>query len=221
MYDTSGTHSVCHATAHDNDTALRIAWLKGEVERAENRAELLRAEAEWERAALMRSPVTTEEAYAWFGTFLGLFPPFAIFIRIFGGGRNPERIFDGDMLPWLLLLLAMNAVCCYVGRRFGRVLGRSLGDPRAHDWLRHVVVSLLLGGAWAAVTGASGGAPFFGIGAVFGVACAIPVALATFPIFAALHRIQSHGGMIDEHDLWPIAFGIPLATAALIMSLGK
>jgi len=221
MYDTSGTHSVCHATAHDNDAALRIAWLEGEVARAENRAELLRAEAEWERAALVQNPVTTEDAYAWFGTFLGLFPPFAIFIRVFGRGVTLERLFDDDTFPWLLLLLAMNAVCCYVGRRFGRVLGRALGNPRAHGWLRHVFVSILLGVAWACVTGAAGGAPFFGIGAVFGGAFAVPVGLATFPVFAALHRVQSHGGMIDEHDLWPIAFGIPLATAALILSLGQ
>jgi len=219
MYDTSGTHSVCHATTPDNDISLRLAWLKGEVERAENRAANLRAETEWERATLMRGPVNTEDAYAWFGTFLGLFPPFAIFARIFGGGGAFEKFLNDPSLEWLALLLAMNAACCYVGRRFGRVLGRTLGDPRAHGWFWHVAVSMLLGVAWAAVTGAAGGAPFFGIGAIFGVFFATPVALATFPVFAVLHRIQSHGGMIEEHDLWPIALGIPLATAALIMSL--
>ena len=71
------------------------------------------------------------------------------------------------------------------------------------------------------MTGAAGGALGFGIGAIFGIFCAIPVALTNFPVFAVLHRIQSHGGMIEERDLWPIAFGIPLATAALIMSLGR
>jgi len=222
MYDTSGTHSVCHATTPDNDISLRIAWLKGEVARAENRAATARAEAEWESAASMRDPVNTEEAYAWFGTFLGLFPPFTIFTRIFGGDGAFERLINNDAsLPWVALLLGMNAACCYVGRRFGRVTGRTLGDPRAHGWLLHVFVSLLLGIAWAAVTGAAGGAPFFGIGAIFGVFFALPVALATFPVFAVLHRIQSHGGMIEERDLWPIALGIPLATAALIMSVGR
>jgi len=221
MYDTSGTHSVCHATIPDNDISLRIAWLKGEVVRAEDRAGLLRAEAEWERAASMRSPVTTEEAYAWFGTFLGLFPPFAMFASWVGANMNGPGNFGNGAIFWLLLLTAMNAVCCFVGRKFGRVLGRSLGDPRAHGWLRHVVVSLLLGVAWAGVTGGAGGALGFGIGAIFGVVCAMPVAVTTFPVFAVLHRIQSHGGMIEERDLWPIAFGIPLAAAALIMSLGQ
>ncbi|HVF45737.1 MAG TPA: hypothetical protein VM936_22105 [Pyrinomonadaceae bacterium] len=221
MYDTSGTHSVCHATAADNDTALRIDWLKGEVARAENRDEALRAEAEWERAASMRSPVTTEDAYAWFGTFLGLFPPFAMFAKAVAGGMNGRSNLGDTAIFWLCLLMAMNAVCCLVGRKFGRVLGRSLGDPRAHGWFWYVVFSLLVGGAWAVVTGAAGGALGFGIGAIFGIFFAMPVALTNFPVFAVLHRIQSHGGMIEERDLWPIAFGIPLATAALIMSLGR
>jgi hypothetical protein len=221
MYDTSGTHSVCHATTHDNDISLRIAWLKGEVERAENRAATLRAETEWERAALMRSPVTTEEAYAWFGTFLGLFPPFAIFARMIAGGMDSRSNLGNTGIFWLLLLMAMNAVCCLVGRKFGRVLGHSLGDPRAHVWPWYLLLSLLVGLAWAVVTGAAGGAVGFGIGAIFGIFCAMPVAATTFPAFAVLHRIQSHGGMIEERDLWPIALGIPLATAALIMSLGQ
>lgn len=189
--------------------------------RAENRAEALRAEEEWGRAASMRSPVATEDAYAWFGTFLGIFPPFAMFSRALISSVNGRGDFGSGAAFWVFLLLAMNAVCCLVGRKFGRVLGRSLGDPRAHGWFWHVVVSVLLGAAWAAVTGAAGGALGFGIGAIFGVICALPVALTNFPVFAALHRIQSHGGMIEERDLWPIAFGIPLATAALIMSLGQ
>lgn len=222
MYDTSGTYSVCHATAADNDIALRIAWLKGEVARAENRAEALRAEAEWARGASMRNPVPAEEAYAWFGTFLGLLPPFAIFARmIVGGMHRRSNVGGGDAFFWILLLLAMNAVCCFVGRKFGRVLGRALGDPRSRGWLAYLALSPLVGLAWAVVTGAAGGAVGFGIGAVFGVICAMPVAVTTFPAFALLHRIQSHGGMIEERDLWPIAFGIPLAAAALILSLGS
>jgi hypothetical protein len=222
MYDTSGTHSVCHTATPDNDISLRIAWLKGEVVRAEDRAELRRAEAEWERAASMRSPVTTEEAYAWFGTFLGLFPPFAIFAGMVAGNMSGRSNIGGDAAVfWILLLMAMNAVCCFVGRKFGRVLGRALGNPRGRGWLAHIVLSPLVGAAWAVVTGGAGGAVGFGIGAIFGVMCAMPVALAGFPVFAVLHRIQSHGGMIEERDLWPIAFGIPLAAAALIMSLGR
>jgi len=221
MYDTGGTHSVCHATAPDHDIALRLSWLKAEAARAENREAALRAEEEWARAASMRGPVTAEEAYAWFGTFLGLFPPFAIFIRIFGGGRDFDRLVNDASLPWVALILGMNVICCAVGRRFGRVMGRAVDDTLARGWPAYLFISLMTGLAWAAVTGAAGGALFFGIGAVFGVCCAVPVALAAFPVFATLHRIQTHGGMIEERDLWPLALGIPLAAAALIMSVGR
>lgn len=222
MYDTSGTHSVCDTTNPDNDISLRIAWLKGEVVRADKREELLRAETEWARAASMHSPVPTEEAYAWFGTFLGLFPPFTLFAGLVAGGMSSRsNIGGGNALFWILLLMVMNVVCCFVGRKFGRVLGRSLGDPRSRGWVEHIVLSLLIGLAWAVVTGGAGGAVGFGIGAIVGIFCALPVALTCFPVFAVLQRIQSHGGMIEERDLWPIAFGIPLAAAALIMSLGQ
>lgn len=221
MYDTSGTYSVCHATTPDNDIALRLAWLKGEVVRAEDRAGLLRAEEEWARAASMRHPVTTEDAYAWFGTFLGLFPPFAIFARIVMGGMDRRGTFENGAIFWILMLVVMNVVCCFVGRKFGRLLGRSIGNPRAKGWLRYLVLSLFVGLTWAVVTGGAGGAVGFGIGAIFGMIFAAPVAVTTFPVFALFHRIQSHGGMIEERDLWPIAFGIPLAASALILSFGQ
>ena len=220
MYDTSGTHSICYAAPPDNDISVRIAWLKGEVARAENSAAAARAQIELERAQSMLKPASADDAYAWFGTFLGLFPPCAIFVRLFGSGGWGSIFHDGALF-WVLLLLVMNFVCCLVGRKFGRVLGRSLGDPREHGWAAHIFISLLAGLAWGAVTGAAGGAVGFGLGAIFGVLFAVPVALVTFPVFATFHRIQSHGGMIEERDLWPLAVGIPLATAAFILSLGK
>jgi hypothetical protein len=82
----------------------------------------------------------------------------------------------------------------------------------------HLFSSLIMGVAWAVVTGAAGGAVGFGFGAIFGVICAVPVALGAFPVFAMLHRSVSRDGMIEEHQLWPLAFGIPMIIAALILS---
>jgi len=170
----------------------------------------------------MRNPLNAEEAFAWFGTFLGLFPPFALFGRVLGvalreGTSRNLPTADGA-LYWMLLFLAMNAVCCLVGRKFGALLGRRVGDPRAWSWPVYVFSTLVMAAAWAVVTGAAGGAVAFVVGAFFGVICAVPVALLGFPAFAVLHRLLSHGGMIEEHDLWPLAFGVPLTIAALIMS---
>lgn len=168
----------------------------------------------------MQNPMPTEDAYAWFGTFLGLFPPFAYFIRIFGSNTDLSHL-PPFVLFWLALLTVMNLVCCLVGRKLGRWLGRAFGDPRARSWPSLLLFSLLLGGAWGAGMGGAGGVLFFILGAIFGVVCAVPVALVTFPVFAVLHRAQSHGGMIEESDLWPLALGIPLTAAALILSVGR
>jgi hypothetical protein len=215
MYDTSGTHSVCYAPPSDNDINLRIDRLRDEIAFSQGPLAAARAR-ELELTLSMVNPVSTEEAFAWFGTLLGLFPPFAIFARILGE-RGVGR--DGA-LYWGLLFLIMNALCCVVGRKFAGLLGRKAADPRAWKWPAYVCMSVLMALAWGVVTGGSGGAVGFGIGAFVGVACAVPVALSTFPVFAVLHRVQSHGGMIEERDLWPLAFGIPLTAAALILSAG-
>ena len=159
----------------------------------------------------MLRPTTTEEAYRRFGTFLGLLPPFALFERIFMGE-------DHRKLLLVALFATMNLVCCIVGRWFGAFLGRWAGDPRAHSRLGFALVIFVMAVAWSVVTGGLGGLPFFGFGAFFGVVFATPVALAAFPAFAVLHRLLSHGGMIETHQVWPLAFGVPLTIAALILS---
>ena len=217
MYDTSGTHSVCDAAPSDNNVAMRIAWLDSQVAYVESGAAAAQ-EREWRRALSIVNPVSTEDAYAKFGLCLGLFPPFAIFARILlstwhGGGADFK--FFGS------LFLGMNVICGVVGWCFAGHLGRKMGDPRARGWGEHVGDSFVRAMVWALVTGGLGGFLGFGFGAVVGVAFAMPVALAAFPVFAALHRAQSHGGMIEERDLRTIAYGIPLTAAALIMTVGR
>ena len=217
MYDTSGAYSVCNAAPTDNDIAVRIAWLRGEVVRAEDRDAMRRVEAEMRRALSIVKPVSTEAAYAKFGAYLGLLPPAAIFYRILSekGFHDEAALFFGT------LFCVMNLVCYVTGWKFGGYLGRKMDDPRSRKWLEHVFYSMGLGFLWALVTGSLGGVIGIGVGAVVGVFCAMPVALAAFPVFAVLHRIQSHGGMIEARDLRPLVFGVPLAAAALIISLGR
>ena len=72
---------------------------------------------------------------------------------------------------------------------------------------------------WGAVTGAAGGALFFGIGAIFGVICALAVALPSFMVFTTFHRLLARGGMIDARHLRPLAWGVALTIAALILGV--
>jgi hypothetical protein len=185
-------------------------WLKQELDPEVRRRRLAREEEEC-RALSMRRPLTAEQAYRWFGTFLGLLPPFALFNRILDGARQ-------EGFKWVALFAAMNVVCCLAGRWFSGRLGRWAGDPRARTRAGLAVVVFVMAVGWSVVTGGLGGVLFFGIGALFGVFCAAPVALAAFPVFAILHRLISRGGMIEARHTWPLAFGIPLTIAAMIMS---
>ena len=110
MYDTNGSHSVCYASTTDADAARRLNWLKAEIARYESRRRPWRLSHE-DRALAIRNPLATEQAYAWFGTFLGLFPPFAIFARILGFALHEgatRRIWteEGGLI-WALLFLSI------------------------------------------------------------------------------------------------------------------
>jgi len=220
MYDTSGSYSVCYAAVPDYNVAGRLSWLSGELARQEAPGRPARVSDEGRalRAVSLGDSLTTAEAYAWLGTFLGLFPPFAIFARILGGSFSGGGPSGRDFLLWSLLFISMNAVCCFVGRKMGRAVGRRLGDPRALSLPILLMCSLMMAVAWGVVTGAAGGTIGFVVGAIFGVACAVPVALAAFPVFALLHRALPRGGIIESRRLWPLACGIPLVAAAAILS---
>jgi hypothetical protein len=220
MYDTSGSYSVCYAAPPDYNDAGRLSWLRGELARQEAPRKAPTVADEWRalRAVALGDALTTAEAYEWFGTFLGLFPPFAIFARILDGFYAREVPFTNGFLLWSLLFLSMTAVCCFVGRKLGRAVGHKLGDPRALSLPVLLLCSVMMAVLWGVVTGAAGGAVGFIVGAFFGMVCAVPVALAAFPVFALLHRALSRDGIIEERRLWPLVFGLPVIAAAMILS---
>ncbi len=211
MYDTGGSYSVCRPATQDADIARRVSWLRHEADPAAQ-GRRLALEQERERALAMRQPLTTEQAYRLFGTFLGLIPPLAYMERAVRQSHGREEV------VYVIFCVAMNAVCCFVGRWFAGLLGRALSGGRARSGAGLFFLAVPMALAWSVVTGGAGGVPCFGIGALFGAFMAMPVALAGFPLFAILHRHLSRGGMIDERHAWPLAFGIPLTIAAVIMS---
>lgn len=167
----------------------------------------------------MRRPMTTERAYKLFGMLLGMLPPAAFFIRIFGYGfslRMEQRL----LWFYFLLCLTMNIVCCLMGRVMGRVAWRQLQKLEPASKHSLLISSIIVGLLWGFCTGAAGGALFFYIGAFFGVACALPVGALGFPAFAFFHSLLKRGGMIDARHFWPLALGITLVICALILSPG-
>ena len=77
----------------------------------------------------------------------------------------------------------------------------------------------LIGAAWGAVAGFAGGLVFFGLGAIAGLICAVPVGIIAFTLFAPLHRLLARGGMIDARHFWPLACGVTMIISALILGI--
>jgi hypothetical protein len=185
-------------------------WLLAANNEAERRARIFRNPREEQEALLMRRPLTTEQAFARFGLLLGALPPAAIFFRL--------------IYPWQLaaayglIFIPMLLICAFVGRRMGARIGRKFDESERGSWLKTIIVALGYAFVWAAATGTAGGALFFGFGAIFGFASALPIALVAFALFAPLHRLLARGGMIDARHLSPLAWGINLTIAALILS---
>jgi hypothetical protein len=196
------------ANTPDPDLRARLTWLVAANAEADRRAR--RNPREEEEALMMRRPLTTERAFARFGLLLGTLPPAAIFVRLL-------LLFHFTGTVGLIFVPAL-LVCALLGWRMGAHAGRGFDESERGSWTRTIVVALEDAFVWAAATGAAGGAIFFGVGAIFGFVCALPVALFAFALFAPLHRLLARDGMIDARQLSPLAWGVNAAIAALILS---
>ncbi|MBD0372169.1 MAG: hypothetical protein ICV60_15110 [Pyrinomonadaceae bacterium] len=216
MYGTRTTLNL-ERPPEGNDVHARLNWLLAVNAQAERRRRMFRNLTEEEEVLLMRHPLSTRQSFALFGLLLGIFPPAAIFSKIFGYGLS------GPMQGALLFLacLGMNVICAWVGYVMGKALSGAVESAERDRWDLMMVLIPLLGAGWGAVTGFAGGLIFFGIGAIFGAICAIVVGTLAFTMFAPLHRLNSRGGMIDARHFWPLATGATVLISALILGLGN
>ena len=163
----------------------------------------------------MRRPLDRRRAFALFGLLLGLLPPAAIFIKMFGYGLT------GNNTSALLFFacLAMNFTCAGVGYAMGAATEKAVKTAETSRWDLMMVLLPVIGMMWGAVTGFAGGLIFVGIGAVFGAVFAIPIGALAFTLFGPLHRLLARGGMIDARHFWPLATGSTALAAALVLGL--
>jgi hypothetical protein len=101
----------------------------------------------------------------------------------------------------------------------GSVMGGWLAEKEDGSRMRTFFRALVAGISWGAVTGAAGGIPAFGIGAIYGQAFAVAVGIVAFPLFAMLHRPLARGGMIDARHFRPLACGVVMVITALILGM--
>ncbi|HEV7905805.1 MAG TPA: hypothetical protein VGO96_18340, partial [Pyrinomonadaceae bacterium] len=121
-------------------------------------------------------------------------------------------------LGYFIFFSLMNFTCALVGFGMGRLTGRNVAQVERRGWHRMFVHALGKGIAWGVTTGAAGGLLAFGVGAIVGAAIATPVGIVAFASFTLLHRLTARGGMIDARHFWPLACGVVLTIAALILS---
>jgi hypothetical protein len=188
--------------------------VNAEIEREKR---MFRTERERLEAELMKSPLATEKATAYFGAMLGLFPPFALFSRfVFESFKSSPASDDFWIVP---LLLFVNFVCMVVGYFSGKMVGRIIVELEKSSWTAMLLAMPFIGMLWGIITGAAGGIFIFVIGAFFGAFIAAAVGSLALPAFAVLHRWLKKGDVIEEKHFFPIALGISCIITALILGL--
>lgn len=217
MHSLNATAQERHAVFASHHLSTRIECLEAALAENERRTRLFRNPREEKEMLLISRPLTTPQAFAAFGLLLGLLPPAAIFFRLFLYPLVLKPFGTGDNW-WFPLCLFMNFICCVVGRAVGSKVGTSIEWFARDSWHVLLLVAATLGFAWGALTGAAGGALYFGIGALFGAIYAIPIGTLAFLMFTPLHRLCARGGMIDARYFWPLACGVTMTVAALILS---
>lgn len=166
-------------------------------------------------AETMKNPLTTEKAVAYLGILLGIFPPAAIFAKIFLEGGN----YDGGDL-WIL---SIPAIVCMLsattGYFSGKVVGKLVEELENIPWFFTFALAPFLGMLWGIISGGVGGVIIFIIGAVFGAGLGAAVGAAALPLFVIFHRFLKKGNLIERSQFLPIAFGVTFVICAFILGL--
>jgi hypothetical protein len=202
-----------------SSTNANLKWLLAANALQSENSAINRARFAKEQALMMKSPVNARSAFGFYGLFLGVFPPAAIFSRVltpFGPYPSP---FTSSPNFFLIIAVAMIVVSAVVGRRMGSYVGSSIVDVESLSWWRAIPTALMIGILWGIATGGASGALFFGIGSVFGAVCAAMVGAVAFPVFIVLHKLLAQGGMIEKGVLLPVSIGVSAFIAALILGL--
>jgi len=164
---------------------------------------------------LMKNPISIENAFAYFGLLLGIFPPAAIFIRLF----IDARIFNSDEFWILGFVFVVNLVSALVGFFSGKLIGKIIAEFEKTSWHRMILALPFVGVFWGVMAGGASGAIIFIVGAVVGALLGAVVGAFALPIFAVFHRLLKCGDKIDRKHFLPLAFGISFVVSAFFLGL--
>jgi hypothetical protein len=176
---------------------------------------LYKSERERLEAAMMRNPLSSERAFAYYGLMIGTLPPATIFAKwLFSVNFNdPAPVWVIGMLTFAVLLSGI------VGSFSGKVVGRGVRNFEKRSWSSMVLITPFVGFLWGMVAGGAGGFMIFVIGAFFGAILGGMVGAVALPAFVILHRLLKRGDMIDQRHFLPLAFGVTFAICSFILGL--
>ena len=164
---------------------------------------------------LIKNPISTEKAYAYFGLLLGIFPPISIFLKMFLNNGT----FRGEDL-WIVGVIAVvSLISSIVGYFSGKLIGKTVSELEKFSWLNMLILLPFLGMLWGIFSGGAGGLIIFIFGAIFGAGLGALVGAAALPLFTIFHRLLKSGDMIERRQFLPIAFGVTFTICGFILGL--
>lgn len=194
-------------------TQKRLDWLLDANAETAREKSLFKSDREKVEAWMMSAPLSIENAFAYFGLLLGVFPPTAIFLRFL----TDKGVFRREDVWMIGVFAVVNLITATVGFFSGKLLGKTIRQIEAWSWTRMLLVAPFIGVLWGVVTGAAGGVIVFLVGAFVGAFFGGLVGAAALPIFVVLHRALKKGEQFDRRHFLPIAFGIAFAISAFIL----
>lgn len=172
---------------------------------------LYRTRREEAEARLMKNPLSTVKAFAYFGLLLGAIVPAAMFLKVFSAENADAGL--------VVLFIFINLVCAVFGYPAGKIIGKWVAQVETHSWNSMLLALPFIGATWGIMTGAAGGILFFVIGALFGAIVAAAVGAVAVPAFTIFHRLLKKGDSIELKHFLPLAFGIVFIISAFIFGL--
>ncbi len=164
---------------------------------------------------MMRNPVSTENAFAYFGLLLGTFPPAAMFIRFF----IDAKVFRTDEFWILGIVFTANLISAVAGYFSGKFIGKTVGELEKTTWHKMILALPFVGIFWGLMAGGAGGIIIFVIGAFFGALLGASVGGFALPVFTVFHRLLKRGDKIERKHFLPLAFGITFIVSAFFLGL--
>ena len=164
---------------------------------------------------MIRNPLSTVQAFSYFGLILGIFSPAAMFTRflIDSKGLRSEDV-------WILGILAIvNVLSAVVGYSSGKLIGKIVREVEGYPWWAMVSLLPFIGMFWGIMTGGASGIIILVIGALFGAVLGGAVGSVALPIFTVFHRLLKKGEVIDRRHFLPLAFGISFIVCGFILGL--